>query len=35
LATKWPEEEDNYVTILNKESKENTGSSSQDLELMP
>lgn len=33
LAKKWSEEEDNYVTALNEEGKENTGYFSQDMEM--
>lgn len=33
LAKKWSEEEDNYVTALNKESKENTDYFLQDMEM--
>ena len=33
MAKKWSEEEDNYVTALNEEGKENTGYFSQDMEM--
>lgn len=33
MAKKWSEEEDNYVTALNKEGKENTDYFLQDMEM--